>query len=362
MVRLLRPAIFSTALGLLAAGLGSCGVEDDREATPALTVTTATVQPAAVPRRFTFPGTVKGKTRITISTKLMGEISSMPFEEGAEVSRGQVLASIRSADLKAKRAQIEAGRAEAEAAVTNVRANYERIRDLYAKKSATGKEMDEIQMAYDIARAKGRSVEEMDKEINDLLRYADLRSPIDGTIVGKYAETGDLASPGVPLLAVEDMKNLRVSFPVPESEITLIRQGGRVRVHIGALGADARFEGTIETVNPSGDPDGRQYEVRVGIAPPREMQVKPGMYATVTLETTGSETITVPQQILVRRGQLEGIFVLSAENEALLRWVRPGRKFGDGTVEILSGLAAGEEIITSRDLLLQDGVKVGVER
>lgn len=355
------PIVITAVVSLMmTAVVASCGSGEAADSPVAMNVRTATVKPTAVPRSYNYPGTVEGRTKVNISTKLMGEIASIPYEEGATVRKGEVVVSIRSDDLRAKRSQIEANRAEADAALANITTNYRRISDLFARKSATQKEMDDIQMGLDMAKAKVKAVNEMENEINDLLQYADLVSPIDGTVVGRFAEPGDLASPGMPLLAVEDTRRLRVSFPVPESEIGLVRRGSKVVVQVGALGPEATFEGTIETVNPSGDPASRQYEAKVGIATAGTADVKPGMYATVVLKTEERQMVTIPEELLVRRGQLDGLFVLSAESEALLRWVRTGERFNDGTVEILSGLSGGENIILTRDPHLEDGMKVGI--
>ncbi len=355
---------FLPALSLL---FTACGNGDDQGGTPPLAVTTMRVAAAPRAREFRYAGTVEGRTRVTISTKLMGEISSIPFDVGARVSAGQVLISIRSGDLKAKKAQVEAGRAEAAAALANITSNYDRIRELYARKSATQKEMDDMQMAYDVARAKSKSVEEMAKEIDDMLKYADIASPIDGTVVGKYVEEGDLASPGVPLLAVEDTRELRVNFSVPESEIAAVSTGGAVEVVVDAADPGTIIPGTVDRVNPSGDPGSRQYRVQAAIQPPPRVRLHPGMYASVSLIAAGGgsrdvNVVAIPEDLLVRRGDLDGVFIRTGDGEALLRWVRTGRRFEDGRVEILSGLGDGDEVITTSDRRIADGVRVGVSR
>ncbi len=358
---------FIVLLPVLGIMLTSCGSDESRQQSAPLAVNTMRITPISRSRDFTYAGTVEGRSRVTISTKLMGEVSAIPFDEGAHVSAGQVLISIRSGDLKAKRAQVEAGRTEAAAALANITANYERIRDLFEKKSATQKEMDDMQMAYEIARAKATAVEEMAREIDDMLKYADIASPIDGTIVGKYVEEGDLANPGMPLLAVEDTRELRVNFSVPESEIGSIGNGGKVAVVVDAADPDVIIPGTIDRVNPSGDPGSRQYRVRATLRAPDGVRLHPGMYASIRLRTAGDvsgegNVVAIPESLIVRRGQLDGVFIRTGDGEALLRWVRTGRPFDDGRIEILSGLGEGDEVITTADRRIADGVKVGASR
>lgn len=358
------------AAASLAAFLSSCGGAERAEAPPALTVSTMKVGDAPDAAAFSYAGTVEGRTRVTIGTKLMGTVSSVPFEEGAPVTAGQVVISIRSDDLRAKKAQVDAGRAEAAAAFANIAANHERIRGLYERKSATQKEMDDMQMAYEMAKAKLQSVEEMGKEVADLLRYADIASPVTGTVVGKYVDAGDLANPGMPLIEVEDTRELRVGFSVPESEIALVRKGDRVTVAVDAGGAGSgsgEFDGVIEKLNPSGDPASRQFRAQARIVAGNTGGLRPGMFASVTLRhdatpAAGAGAIALPESIIVRRGQLDGVFVLVPGDRALLRWIRTGRRLPGGRVEVLSGLARGEEVIVSSDPRLADGGRVGVHR
>jgi RND family efflux transporter MFP subunit len=356
------PSLAAALLVPAAMLLNSCGGGEEPEPGPALTVATMKIEPVQVPDGFAYAGTIEGRARVTIGTKLMGVVASIPYEEGAAVRAGQVILSIRSDDLKAKRAQVEAGRAEAAAAFANISANYGRIRGLYERKSATQKEMDDMQMAFDMAKAKVTSVGEMSKEIDDMLRYADIASPIDGVVTGKFVEEGDLANPGMPLMSVEDTRGLRVKFSVPETEVGRIGRGTRVRVAVDASGSVAPIGGTVEKVNPSGDPASRQYAVEARIDSAAGARIHSGMYASVTVESATAEAIAVPPGVIVRRGQLDGVYVRTAGDRALLRWVRTGKTFADGRVEILSGLAGGEEVITTADPRLADGVSIGVER
>ncbi len=360
--RRFRPLITTLTALTLPALLASCGVGERSEPGPALSVTTMNVAAARMSGFVTYPGTVGGRTRVSVSTKLMGTVSSIPVEEGDQVGAGQLLVAIRSDDLRAKRAQVEAGRAEAGAAFTNISANHARVTELYAKKSASRKEMDDIQMAFEMARARVASADEMAAEIEELMRYADIRSPIRGTVVGKYVQAGDLANPGMPLVAVEDTREFRVNFSVPESEIGRINRGTPVSVAVAAAGGDAIVAGSVVKVNPSGDPASRRYQVQARIDPPPGARIHSGMFAAVSVEAFERDAITVPGSVLVRRGQLDGVYVLTPGGEALLRWVRTGERYGDGRVEILSGLSVGEEVITTSDARITDGVRVGVDR
>ena len=361
-INLLRP-LMQLSVPLLAVSFisVSCRNGSPLPENPPLTVRAERLAPIAAPVSYSYPGTIEGDRKMTLSTKIMGQVSSFPLEEGANVVRGQVIAKIRSGDLEAKRSQIQASRDEAAAAFRNIESNYKRMKSLYERKSATQKEFDDITMAYEIAKSKVATTDQMEKEISDVLGYATITSPITGSIVAKYLQEGDMASPGMPIAAIEDARTLDVRLSVPESEVYLFKRGDRVTVRVDALGQDASLRGVVDEVNQAGEPVTRQFPVKVRLAPSGNVSLKSGMYATVVLEAGETRNIiAVPRSTLVRRGELDGVFTVSPASEALLRWVRTGKTLADGRVEILSGLAPGELVITSLSDELRDGMPVVV--
>ena len=346
---------------ILLIGFMSCSNNATPEsAVNAVRVSVRMVGASDAPQQYSFSGNIEGKHKVTLSTKIMGQITSMPYDAGTKVSAGQILVKINSDDLRAKRAQIKASALEAQAAFKNAEVNYERMKNLYAKKSASQRELDDVETMYQMASAKRNAVKEMENEINDAISYGELRSPFSGFIVAKMAQQGDIASPGMPLLTIEDLSALKIIARVPESEIHLFKLKDKVRVRIESLETD--LTGVVEQVNPSGNPMSRQFDVKValtGMDKAQSVYVKSGMYAQVILEKGTSKTITVPQSAIVKRGQLEGIFIMSDRGTAALRWIRTGNTFGK-EVQVLSGLRAGEKVILSNIMQLKDGQKVEV--
>lgn len=353
-----RKLLILSALIAMAIAVTSCGGDQlgEYQSGPPVAVKSYTVTTADVPQSFEFTGTLKGDKQTRLSTKIMGQITYLPFEEGDKVSKGETLLKIRSDDLEAKKAQVKAGKEEANAALTNIEANYNRIKTLYENKTATQKEMDDIQMAYDMTKAKVKQVEEMEREVNDYLTYSNLKAPIDGYIVMKMAQEGDIAAPGMPLVVIEGMEQLKVVAQVPESQIGLFTIGDEVKIRIDAL--DRSYAGTVEQVNPGANPASRQFRIQVLLSETDD-NLKSGMYAKVVLEKGAREVVAIDEEWLVKRGQLTGVYTLNSNQEAMLRWVRTGKKI-DGKIEILSGLNNGETIIAAADGILRDGQKVKV--
>ncbi len=344
-----------------AAGISACG-EADKPAEKNSTVVPVRVQTVSktpVVQAHRFSGTVQGTQKVQLSTKMLGRITHLRIQEGEAVRRGQVLARIQSDGLEAQKEQVLANMREAEAGLVNAKTNYERIKALYATQSATQKEFDDISTHYKMAQARLAAVKGKLGEINDVLDYAVITSPIEGYVVQRNAQQGDMASPGMPLLVVEKSGSLEVIAQIPEGDVGQVMVGDKVGIEIGALD-HAKITGEVTQVNPSGRMGSRQFDVRVKLPESEETKpVKSGMYAKVLLNKGLRNVISVPASALHQRGQLTGLYTLDGEKRALLRWVRTGKTI-EGQVEILSGLADGELFVISSEGRLADGQQVQV--
>lgn len=342
--------------------VSSCSSEKSQQTTESsgISAETSVAQLTSVPRTYHFTGTVEGEQRINLSTKVMGRITSFPFDLGDEVSRGEVLLRVKNDNLVAQRNQVEASLAEAEASLKNTRTNYNRIKALYADSSATQKEMDDIETQLGVAEARLKALQSKLAEIKDLIDYSVIESPIDGYVVQKMVSEGDMASPGQPLLAVEEVNDLKVLASVPASQIQVFSRGDTLELSVGATGE--QFRGTVRSINPSADARSRQFEVEIQIpaAVAARETVKPGMFADVTLRKGEESLLVVPEEALVSRGQLTGLYTVNDDNELLLRWVRTGQRL-DRKVEILSGVQPGERFVIADDQRLREGQKVNIQ-
>jgi RND family efflux transporter MFP subunit len=234
-MKTMKTIFTSLILAGAAALVTSCGDDSTKFLESKVKVEVRTVSFSTVNEKFNFSGSVKGVESVKLSTKLMGEITYLPFEAGSEINKGQVLVNIRSADLLAKKQQVVANLAQANAHLKNMEINYNRIKSLYEKNSATKKEMEDIQMGYDMAAAQVNAVKEMEAEINDVLSYAVIKAPFDGYIVNKFFEEGDLTAPGHPILIVENFDQFEVVVSVPASEVNRFQKGDAVKIMVDAV-------------------------------------------------------------------------------------------------------------------------------
>lgn len=307
-------------------------------------------------------GQVEGIQSANISTRVMGTITSMRVKAGDQVKAGQVLFTINAADIKAKTAQTGAMIAQADAAMQSAKKDYERYTALYKQQSATAKELEQITLQYKSAQANLEVMKQMKNEVNANLSYTTVTAPFAGVISQKLAETGSIASPGMPILTLEQTGNLQVSALVPENMISSIAVGNVVDMNINA--AEKKLSGKIVQINTSSQFTGGQYVVKISLPSAEMKKLYSGMYVNIAVPIKESKqislenkSVTVPETSIVYKDQLTGLYTATAENTALLRWVRLGKKQA-GQVEVLSGLSAGEQFILSADGKLYNGAPI----
>jgi len=314
--------------------LTGCGSKEE----PATTVVSAApqktiqvvvveAQSTSVPIRVEVTGQVAPIFQATLSSRIQGTIDKLLVREGSRVSKGQLLIQLDSRDLQA-----DLARARAE--VENAKAHLDRMNQLYAQDAVSKQEMENATRAYRVAEANRRAVEAQ-------LSYTMVRAPFEGVITEKKVEAGELASPGQPLLKMEDPQRLRLEATVAEGDLKSVSRGDKIPVVIDALGGQA-LTGLVSQILPAGDPQTHTFMVKVDL--PNTPGLKTGMFGRFQLDKGLTQTILVPSAAVVERGELSSLYVVGSDQTARLRWVKLGRRF-EQQVEILSGLNIGERVL-----------------
>lgn len=309
-------------------------------------------------------GKLVAKNSVNVSTRMMGYITSLRADVGDFVSAGQGLVSINNTDIQAKGGQANAQIAQAQANFNIAQKDFQRFQNLYNNQSASQKELDDMRARYEMAKANLDGARMMKNEVNSQYRYTNITAPISGVITAKYANQGDLANPGMPILTIESSGNLQAQVLVSEQDITLIKSGMPVKVLMKSTNNEVT--GTVAEISRSATNTGGQYLVKINV--PQSRDYLPGMFVNVVFpfKRSGSvnqdfqESVTVPKSALVENGQLTGIYTVSSANTAMLRWIKTGKTLGD-QVEILSGLNSKEPYIVSANGKLFNGAKVQVK-
>jgi RND family efflux transporter MFP subunit len=312
---------------------------------------------------ITAAGQVESAHSASISTRVMGTVTSLPVKIGDKVTKGQLLATINAQDLNAQKAQAEAQIAAAAAAAYNAHKDLDRYTILFNNGSATASELDNASLRHKSAAAALDAAKESRRQVEASTAYTRLTAPFDGTITQKMTDAGSLASPGTPLLVIEEAGALQISATVAESDIARITRGSKAHITIQAVGIGT--DGIVTQTGSSSVASGGQYPIKISLPSSVQRQIYSGMYANVSFPSGSKEHTTpqdenrilVPATALVHNDQLTGLYTISNEGTALLRWVRAGKTSGD-KVEILSGLAPGEPFILHADGRLYNGAPV----
>ena len=353
----------STLVGVSALLAMAAGCGHDQEPTPLAELSAVPVQVVVVaaddvPVLIRAVGGTESYARTTLAAQLMGRIASVAVREGDRVRRDQVLVQIENADLTARRRQAEAGLGEARAVLANAEKTVERMRNLFRENAIAEQKLDEAETGYARAQANVAAAEQGVRQVEVNLGYSSVRATLDGVVVQKFVQPGDMAAPGAPLLAVEQQDSILVTVEINEADRPYVAVGQSVDVEIEALRDDQVRPGRVESLVPAADPGSRTFQVRVVVLN-TDGKVGSGMFARVGFPKGMREALLVPRGAVVSEGQLRGVYV-HADGKARLRWVRLGRAWGE-RVEVLSGLDAGTQVIVSGLDQLRDGRPVEVK-
>lgn len=190
-----------------------------------------------------------------------------------------------------------------------------------------------------------------------MLAYLSVRAPVAGVITAKRCEVGDLALAGRPIFTIEQPGALRLEVGVPEAIAHHAGLGTSLPVRVDTL--DRELAGKVDEVSPSADAQSRTVQIKIAL--PEEQAgpaLRAGMFARVLVPTGETRALEVPRAALVRRGQLEVVYVVD-QGRAALRLVRAGRERDTG-VDVLAGLAPGERVVVGGLGGLVDGQPVEV--
>ena len=340
------------AIALLA---WSCGNEE--KVTPkqqSVKVKTELVKYIETVGEHRFSGAIKADDKLMLSTKIFGQVAAVLVKEGEKINKGQLLIKIKSSDLVAKQNTANAGVKAAKTNMENTIKNYDRISILFKKGSATQKELEDITAAKEAAIAQYKAAQHQLTEVNDYLSYANITSPINGFVSKKMVNVGDMANPGHPILALESMEELKVEANIPAFEIGKFEVNDSIKITATDAGL-AEINGVVERIVPSSSFSG-QYKIIIALSK-QHKSLKPGMFARINLLKNKENKLLIAKSSIVTKGQLTGVFTINQQNEAMLRWIRVGKDYGN-KIEVLSGLIEGEELITSSLSKLTDGMLV----
>jgi RND family efflux transporter MFP subunit len=292
-----------------------------------------------LPVRRELIGSIQSRVPVEAASRVAARVIEIKVRAGDRVKRDQVIITLDAHELSAQVAQAQGQLAAAQGELTRATADEKRFSALFARGSVTASEHDAAEAAYRGAAGRVAQVQAAVAAARSGLEYATVRSPVDGVVVERLTEPGDMAMPGKPLVRLYDANALRVELQVPEDLARYIETATPLEVKVDATGA--AYNTQVSEIVPASDPASRSFLVRAPL--PSGQRLQPGMFARASF-TAGSETIlTVPRGALEQIGQLETVRVYS-EGRIQTRMVSLGRSFGD-RIEVLAGLRPGDRVI-----------------
>src|SRR6266852_4308023 len=294
-------------------GFSSCSREQ-RSAAPSIetvqNIPVFAAQKGNVPDLLEAAGTVRAAQTSDLASQMMGNIVEVRAHEGDRVQRGQVLAVIDDSQPRAAvdRA-IAAGVATQQQLVAAnsdlvlAESTLKRYQNLYDRKSLSPQEFDEVKARQqatlarrDMAQAGQAQAQAALNQAMTSLGYTRIRAPFDGVVTEKKTDSGTLASPGMPIFTVEDVRRYRLEVAVNESDLRYVRSGGQVSVAIEALD-NAELKGKVVQILPAADPASRAFLVKIEL--PTDIRLRSGLFGRAQASRGERQALLIPRSAVV---------------------------------------------------------------
>jgi len=351
----------TTVVPLLALALAGCEPATPPPSEPAEVSRPAQVQlvaPAALSSDLRFPGRVRAVQRVELAFNVPGQIVELPVAEGDAVKAGALLARL---DPTTYQTALDVARAEREAAT----AEYERVRQLWEKSQAVARaEVERKRTAMDVAGSRFAAAQ---KDLADTR----LTAPFAGIVARRLADNFQNVQAKEPVVSLQNPDALEIVIHVPERVV----RGEPRRAAGFAVFSDLperRFPVTLKSFATEADPQTQTYEVVLGLTPPPDLRVLPGMAVEVLPQTAasrvgaaeagtaeGAATVLIPIAAIVAAADgTPTVWVVDPESGRVGRRTIETGALQGADLAVLNGLAPGEQIVTAGVHSLREGMRV----
>jgi RND family efflux transporter MFP subunit len=323
-------------------GCGSKGEAPPAQARPvgpARSVKVVRVETRGMERVLQVVGTLSAHEEATVAAQVAGQIERAYLDVGDRARAGQRMASIDTSAYHALVRQAEANLARAQARADNVGQTLRRVQELEKNRFAPASELDQAVAEAAAAQAEVKSAQAAAAIARLNLERSQVKAPFDGAVAERIASSGDYVAVGAPMFRLVQVDPLRLRLQVPERESTPVRVGQPVRVTVE--GDSERHVGKVARIAPAIRESDRVLQVEADI--PNQGGLRAGLFARAEIVISDrDQALSVPPRALLTFAGLEKIVLVKA-GKALEKTVVTGRR-GDGWVEIVSGLSAGDVV------------------
>lgn len=341
-----QKTIKTLSLALLSAGLlASCSSSSSSKATEEQSADTvrlvevATAEMRALSLSEEFTAQLEAKVVNNITAQAGGRLKQLLVKVGDRVGAGQAVARMEA--TQAAQAQIQ---------LADAKTNFARMDELYKVGGVSKAQWEQAKSAVDQAKlAYGNAAE------NTVLR-----SPISGFVTAKNYDNGDMTSPQLPVVVIQQIAPVKAVIGVSEQYYSYLKKGAAATLSVDALGEET-FSGVVTNIFPTLDPVTHTVSTEIEVAN-KDLKLRPGMYARVHLDFGTKEALTVPDKAIVRQAGSGARYVyVFSGGKAVYRAVELGQQQGD-LYEVVSGLNAGDQVITSAPSNLKNGLSVKLRK
>lgn len=301
---------------------------------------------------MTYPGKTRANRRVDLSFKVPGPLVELPVEEGQALEKGALIARILPRDFKINLDQ-------AKARAINAERQFERYKELYIRRQVSKADFDQYKAARDVAAAQ---LEDAQNALKDTY----LRAPFDGIVAKRHVENFQEVQAKQPIVFFQDNSKIEILVDAPETVIATLKEDKKIdAVASFAFAPGKTFPLTLKEFSTEADPQTQTYQVVLLMDQPGEINILPGMTATVsgTAATAQAGGRIIIPAIAVMEDPKGKAFVWILDREKMTvskKTVTPGEMTGSDSIVILDGLTGGETIVVSGLTKLAEGMKVSI--
>ena len=365
-MKLQTAALAASGMLLLATLATSCSKKKKTE------YATAKVEMQDISTSITATGTIEPVTKVEVGTQVSGIISHIYVDYNSVVHKGQVIAELDRTNLQSELVSAQSNLSNAQSNLNYQKSNYDRYKTLYDKGLVSANDFENARLGYQQAQAQVRVQQQNVQKARTNLGYATITAPIDGVVLSKEVEEGQtvasaMTTPTLFIIA-KDLTDMRVIADIDEADIGGVKEGQRVTFAVDAYPDDV-FSGNVTQVRQEATTESNVVTYQVVIsAPNKDLKLKPGLTANVTIYTMERNGVLVVPSKALRFTPTPELMqkdeeIVDCESKDKL-WVREGKQFkaipvntgiSNGNVTEVSGVKAGTEVITEFSVIMPDG-------
>jgi len=304
-------------------------------------------------------GSLEAKERSVITAEAAGSVETVRVEIGDRVQRGQLMARIESRALEDAVRSASAALAAREQAYSLAERQLERIQRLVAGGALAPHELELAQNALSAEQAQRAQTRAALVSAREQRQGAVIQAPIDGVVSQRSVNQGDVATLGAPLFVVIDPSSMRLSASVPSEALGVLGVGAPVQFRVHGLGHQ-QFTGSIERIGPAADPVTRQIPLLISLPNPTGRLVA-GLFAAGRVAAQQKTGLVLPTAALVGTGSGASVRRLQNERVEVVPVTLGIEDFANERVEITSGLAPGDRVLTGAAKELEEGTLVRLQ-